>query len=89
MYDRTVTSYIVLVDITIFYKRKKQVQYKISILHYCSKGDRCPLATARLTAGGTQVRLDLERDPLIRITEASFISCFTTFYCIDRSLLQF
>ena len=56
MYDRTVTSYIVLVDIAIFI-RKKQAQY------YCSKGDRCPSATAKSTAGDTQGRLDLERDP--------------------------
>ena len=68
MYDRTVTSYIVLVDIVIVYK--KQAQYKISIiLHYCSKGDRYPSATARLTAGGTQGCLDTECDPLINITE--------------------
>ena len=63
MYDRTVTS---LVDIA---KKKKQAQYKISILRYYSKGDRCPSATTRSTDGGTQGCLDLERDPLIHIIE--------------------
>ena len=30
---------------------------------------RCPSATARSTAGGTHGHLDLERDPLMYITE--------------------
>jgi len=30
---------------------------------------RCPSATARSTAGGTQRYLDLERDPLMHIIE--------------------
>ena len=66
MYDRTVNYK--LVDIAI-YKKKKQAQYKIYNTLYCSKGDRCPSATARLTAAGTQGCLDLERNPLIHIIE--------------------
>ena len=65
MYDRTDCSG----RHNYFYKKKKQAQYKISILHYCSKGDRCLLSTARSTGGGTQRGLDLERDPLMHITE--------------------
>ena len=52
-----------------FYMKKKQAQYRINKLHYYSKGDRGPSATARLTAGGTQGCLDLDHNLLIHITE--------------------
>ena len=48
-----------------FYKRKKQAQYKISIIVLKKTGT----TTARSTAGGTQGYLYLERDPLIHMTE--------------------
>ena len=68
MYDKTVISYIVLVDIFVFV-RKRSKHNKSVLFHYCSKGDRCPSATARSTVGGTQGHLDLERDPLIHVIE--------------------
>ena len=62
----------VLVDIAIFIRKRSKRNIKSlysSYLHYCSKGDRCPSATARSTAGGTQGCLDLELGPLIHIIE--------------------
>ena len=60
----------VMVDIhcSYFYKKKKQAQYKISITVLKETGTPQQQQGQRLH-GGTQARLDLERGPLIRITE--------------------
>ena len=76
---------VTLVWYSYFYKKKKQAQYKINILHYCSKGDRYP---SRLMAGGTQGHLDLECDPLIHMKSAARRTHMVQYLIVNEAQLD-